>query len=308
MPININKELPAYSKLIEENIFVITEDRAARQDIRPMNILILNLMPQKIVAETQLLRLLSNTPLQLNIEFLRVLRDTKHTSKDHLESFYRTFEEIRTRKFDGLIVTGAPVENLRFEDVSYWSELCRIFDWAEHHVYSTLYICWGAMAALYHFYGVPKHRTTRKVSGVYRHHLENPGYSLTRGFDDYFHAIHSRHAEVRREDIENNPRASDQLVLLSYSPEGGLYLLQNNNGRKVFVTGHAEYEIGTLGQEYLRDQDRSLNPDIPYNYFPENDTEKMPQMNWRAHGTLLFVNWINYHVYQETPYRLEDIH
>ncbi len=307
MPINIDKELPAYSKLAREKIFVMTKERASHQDIRPLNILILNLMPQKIIAETQLLRLLANTPLQLNIEFMRVMRDTRHTSKDHLQSFYRTFEQVRECKFDGLIVSGAPVENLPYEEVSYWAELCQILDWAEHHAYSSLYICWGAMAALYHFYGIPKHLTERKVSGVYRHHIENTDYPLTRGFDDYFCAVHSRHAEVRSQDLDKLPKARDELVLLSSSPEGGLYLLQNRNGRKVFVTGHAEYDVDTLQQEYRRDQDRALNPDIPCNYFPGDNVSQLPPMNWRAHATLLFTNWINYYVYQETPYHLEEI-
>ncbi len=318
MPINIRKELPAYSKLIEENVFVMTESRAVHQDIRPINVLILNLMPQKIVAETQLLRLLANTPLQIDVEFLCVSRATGHTPEDHLKSFYRTFQQVRERKFDGFIVTGAPVENLAYEDVSYWDELCHIFDWAEHYVYSSLFICWGAMAALYHYYGIAKHLTARKVCGVYRHCVENSAFPLTRGFDDHFYAIHSRHAELRREDLDAvNPAgaragaqagANGELCLLSSSPEGGLYLLQTRNGRKVFVTGHAEYDPDTLKQEYLRDQERDMDPDIPRNYFPENDIDKVPYVTWRAHATLLFSNWINYYVYQETPYRLEEIH
>ena len=305
MPINIDKELPAYQKLKEENIFVISAERAIHQDIRPLSILILNLMPQKIVAETQLLRLLANTPLQLDIEFLRVSRETRYTTKDHLENFYRKFSEVQNRKFDGLIVTGAPVESMPYQEVSYWAELCGIFDWAEHNVYSALYICWGAMAALYHFYGIQKHPTQKKISGVYRHGLETAQQPLTRGFDDYFYAIHSRHAEVRRTDIE--AVLHRELLLLASSEEGGLYLLQSRNGRKVFVTGHAEYDIDTLKNEYLRDQQRSRNPDIPCNYFPQEDTAQLPYMSWRAHATLLFSNWINYYVYQETPYSLAEI-
>lgn len=302
MPIKIPSSLPAHSVLERENIFVITENRAQRQDIRPLRLLILNLMPSKIETETQLLRCLSNTPLQIEISLLQTSTyRPKNTSSDHLLTFYSTFNHIRHLKYDGMIITGAPVEHMEFEDVDYWDELREIMDWSRNHVFSTFHICWGAQAALYHHYGIGKHKKDKKVFGIFNHDILKPTAPLLRGFDDSFLAPHSRHTEVFVEDILSN----NALDLLSTSPEAGLYIAASKDDRQIFVTGHAEYDSDTLAKEYFRDLDRGLPIDKPINYFPNNDPSKIPPLKWRAHAHLLYSNWLNYYVYQETPYDLD---
>ena len=304
MPIKIPADLPACAALESENIFVMTEDRAVQQDIRPLEIAIVNLMPTKIATETQLLRILSNSPLQVNITLLRTeAHESKNTPAQHLERFYKTFSEIRHGSFDGMIVTGAPVEHLPFEDVDYWHELLDIMNYASSHVYSTLYICWAAQAALYHFYGIPKFSLPQKISGIFSHDILLPDCRLFRGFDDTFTAPHSRNTEVRAQSILEVP----QLRLLAQSQQAGVTLVESVDHSQVFMTGHLEYDRGTLDAEYRRDVDRGLNPRVPEHYYPHNDPAAVPGMNWRAHAHLFYCNWLNYYVYQETPFSLTAI-
>jgi len=304
MPLNIPDQLPAIEILQEENIFVMRETMAIHQDIRPLRIVILNLMPVKITTETHILRLLSNTPLQVEVTLLRTLGHvSKNTPIEHLESFYKTFPEIRDKKFDGMIITGAPIEHLNFEEVDYWNELQEIMNWVEHHVTSTLFICWGAQAGLYHFYGIPKYPLPRKMFGVFHHHVCNPKIPLVRGFDDGFQAPHSRHTEVRQSDIEKNR----ELVMVSLSPEAGVYIVMSQNGRKIFITGHSEYDPNTLKEEYLRDVSKGFQIELPVNYFPGNDPSCEPLVRWKSHANLLYYNWLNYYVYQTTPYNINEI-
>ncbi len=304
MPIRIPNNLPAANTLLEENIFVMTQTRAITQDIRPLEIVLLNLMPTKIVTETQLTRLLGNTPLQVHLELMHTSsHKSKNTSEEHLISFYKTFEELKDRKFDGMVITGAPVEQMDFENVDYWEELCRIMEWSKTHVHSTFHICWGAQAGLYYHYGIPKHDLPEKLFGVYPHRKDYKRSILLRGFDDEFYAPHSRHTTVRREDIEAVPG----LKILASSPQAGVYALMNKEGRQIFVTGHAEYDPDTLAQEYRRDLAAGLPIHVPENYFPGNDDTQEPIVRWRGHGNLLFSNWLNYFVYQTTPYDIMTI-
>ncbi|MCM3760713.1 homoserine O-succinyltransferase [Alkalihalobacillus oceani] len=302
MPIKIPDHLPAKEILNAENIFVMDESRAYTQDIRPLKIVILNLMPVKETTETQLLRLLGNSPLQVEVSLLHPdTHVSKNTSHEHLASFYKTIDEIKTERFDGMIITGAPIEKLEFEDVDYWNELTSIMDWSVNNVTSTMHICWGAQAGLYHHYGIKKYPLAEKKFGVYTHTIEKSNVKLLRGFDDEFLAPHSRHTEVRREDIEK----VNDLELLSMSEEAGVYIVASKNGKQIFVTGHSEYDACTLQEEYERDVTKGMEIDVPENYFPENNAEKLPKLRWRAHSNLLFSNWLNYYVYQETPYHLE---
>ena len=304
MPIKIPDQLPATSALIKENIFVMTEHRALHQDIRPLKLLILNLMPTKIVTEIQLLRKLSNTPLQIEVEFLRTLsHDAKNTDAEHLEAFYTSFDSVRERRFDGMIITGAPVEQLDFDDVDYWPELCEIMDWTRTNVHSTLHICWGAQAGLYYHYGVKKYDLPKKLSGVYLHTMEKPLSPFFRGFNDEFFVPHSRYTEVRREDIEAVP----ELELMSTSPKAGVFAVKSENNRRIFITGHPEYDADTLALEYKRDLEKGINPDVPENYFTDDDPSKPPRVTWRSHAQLLYNNWLNYYVYQTTPYDLRGM-
>ena len=301
MPVTVPNTLPARSVLEAENVFLMDEQRALHQDIRPLRIAILNLMPTKVATETQLLRLLGNTPLQVEVTLLHMAsHDAKNTSAEHLLEHYVSFAEVRHQTFDGLIVTGAPVEQLPFETVDYWPELTELLDWATTNVFSSLFICWGAQAALYRYHGVPKHALAEKMFGVFPHHLNVRNERIVQGFDDVFFAPHSRHTETRREDILAVPG----LVLLAESDESGVYLLQSTDRRQVFVTGHSEYDPGTLQGEYARDLGKSLPIGVPRNYFPADDASKEPLVRWRGHANLLFSNWLNYCVYQETPYEL----
>jgi len=300
----IPDSLPAVKILTDENIFVMTLGRAQRQDIRPLRIVILNLMPTKEVTETQLLRVIGNTPLQVDVTLLRTASyRSRNVSSDHMDAFYRTFDEIRDLKFDGLIITGAPVEMMEFEEVDYWDELTRVMDWAQSHVFSTLYICWAAQAGMYYRFGVPKYELEKKCSGVYRHRVLVRNCPLLRGFDDAFHAPHSRHTEVRAADIAIVP----ELILLCESEQAGVYLVISGDGKHVFVTGHSEYDPGTLRLEYERDTAKGMDVPVPFNYFPDDDPALPPDVRWRAHSNLLFQNWLNYYVYQETPYQIETI-
>jgi homoserine O-succinyltransferase len=304
MPIKIPDNLPAAEILAGENIFVMTEGRAQRQDIRPIKIAILNLMPTKIVTETQLLRLLGNTPLQVDVVLLHPqTHQSKNTSAAHLETFYKIFADVRKEKFDGLIITGAPVEQLEFEKVNYWQELTEIMEWSKRHVYSTFHICWGAQAGLYYHYGISKYPLTAKLFGVFHHRVVKRNVPLMRGFDDQFWAPHSRHTEVRAADLAKVP----DLELLSVSEEAGAYLIKANGGRQIFVTGHSEYDPLTLKTEYDRDRKRGLAIEVPQNYFPADDPAQAPLVRWRGHANLLFANWLNYYVYQETPYDLAKL-
>ena len=304
MPIKIPDNLPAAKILAGENIFVMNETRAFHQDIRPLRILLLNLMPTKIVTETQILRLLGNTPIQLEVEFLHPgTYMSQNTPRDHLLAFYKTFDEVRYAKFDGMIITGAPVEHLEFSEVAYWDELKKIMDWSLRNVYAVLYLCWGAQAGLYHHFGVPKHRLQEKIFGVFPHRVNQKNHRLLKGFDDIFYAPHSRHTENRREDIEK----VYGLEILAESDEAGVYLAAALDGRHVFVTGHSEYEPLTLKAEYERDIGKGLEIDLPSNYFPGDDPAIAPVVNWRGHANLLFANWLNYFVYQETPFNLNEI-
>ncbi|KNF09987.1 homoserine O-succinyltransferase MetA [Gottschalkia purinilytica] len=303
MPIVIPNELPAYKILTNENIFVMGEKRALTQDIRPQKIVILNLMPTKIETETQLLRLLGNTSLQVEITLLHTATyQSKNTSKEHLGSFYKTFDEIKHKKFDGMIITGAPVEQMPFEEVEYWDELVRIFEFTKTNVTSTFHICWGAQAGLYYHYGVNKYSVDKKIFGVFLHKVNDKKNKLMRGFDDFYYAPHSRHTDVFRKDIENVP----ELEILSESDESGVYIVATNDGKQIFVTGHSEYDPFTLKKEYDRDASKGLeNVEIPKNYFPNDDPNKEPIVRWRSHASLLYSNWLNYYVYQETPYLLD---
>ena len=304
MPIRIPNDLPAAAALQQENIFVMPQNRATHQDIRPLEIVLLNLMPTKIVTETQLSRLLGNTPLQVNLELMHTsTHKSKNVSQEHLLSFYKSFEELKHRKFDGMVITGAPVEKMDFEQVDYWDELCQIMEWSKTHVHSTFHICWGAQAGLYYHYGVPKRDLPEKLFGVYRHQADYKRAILLRGFDDTFWAPHSRHTTVNREDIEAVP----ELKILASSPEAGVYAMMTKEGRQIFVTGHSEYDPETLKNEYLRDKAQGLPISVPANYFPEDDDTKEPIVRWRGHANLLFSNWLNYFVYQTTPYDLMTI-
>lgn len=305
MPIKIPDNLPAREILLSENIFVMDEDRAEHQDIRPLRIALLNLMPTKIATETQILRLLGNSPLQVEVRLMRTQsHQSKNTPEEHLTAFYHTFDELKNEKFDGLIITGAPVENLPFEQVDYWEELTHIIDWSQHNVYSTLFICWGAQAGLYHLYGIPKHPLPRKMFGVFEHTATRRNVPLLRGFDDIFYAPHSRHTEIRREDILKAP----EVEILSESALAGVYIVSSRDGREIFVTGHSEYDPLTLKSEYDRDVRQGLPIHIPANYYPADDPTLHPVVRWRGHSNLLFVNWLNYYVYQETPFNLDDLH
>lgn len=304
MPLNLPDKLPAIELLKQENIFVIDNSRASHQDIRPLRIVVLNLMPLKITTETDLIRLLSNTPLQLEISFMKVKSHTsKNTPVEHMKAFYRDFELMRDEKFDGMIITGAPVEHMDFEEVAYWDEISEIFTWARTHVTSTLYICWAAQAGLYHHYGVPKYKLDKKMFGIFEHRTNNPLLPIFRGFDDIFYVPHSRHTEVHREDILK----VKELDLISESEESGVYMVMARNGREIFVTGHSEYSPLTLDTEYRRDLDKGLPIDMPVNYYRDNDPSKGPLVRWRGHANLFFQNWLNYYVYQETPFDINEI-
>lgn len=304
MPLNLPDRLPAIELLKKENIFVFDHSRASRQDIRPLRIVVLNLMPLKITTETDLVRLLSNTPLQIELSFMKLRSHTpKNTPVEHMKAFYKDFELMRNERFDGMIITGAPVEQMPFEEVSYWSEVSAIFDWARTHVTSTLYICWAAQAGLYHHYGVPKHDLPHKMFGIFEHTVNRPLLPIFRGFDDVFYVPHSRHTEIRREDIERCP----ELDILSESPEAGVYMVMARGGREFFVTGHSEYSPYTLDGEYKRDLAKGLPIDMPRNYYRSDDPSQPPLVRWRAHANLLFSNWLNYYVYQETPYDINEI-
>lgn len=304
MPIQIPNDLPAAGILQQENIFVMSENRAITQDIRPLEIVVLNLMPTKIVTETQLSRLLGNTPLQVHLELMHTSSHvSKNTSQEHLLSFYKSFGELKHRKFDGMIITGAPVEHMDFEQVDYWPELCEIMEWSKTHVHSTFHICWGAQAGLYYHYGIPKHELPNKMFGIFTHKKDYPRSILLRGFDDEFWAPHSRHTTVYREDIEK----VSSLKILSSSEEAGVYIVTNKNGHQIFVTGHSEYDPETLKTEYLRDKNLGLPIHVPENYFPNDDDTQDPLVRWRGHAHLLFSNWLNYFVYQTTPYDIMNI-
>jgi homoserine O-succinyltransferase len=304
MPLNLPDKLPAIELLKEENIFVIDNSRATQQDIRPLRIVILNLMPMKITTETDLVRLLSNTPLQVEISFMKLKSHTsKHTPIEHMKAFYTDFEVMKSQKYDGMIITGAPVEQIDFNEVNYWPELTEIFDWARTHVTSTLYICWAAQAGLYYYYGVPKYKLQKKMFGIFEHRTLDPLHPIFRGFDDRFFVPHSRHTEVRREDIEK----VEGLTILSESDESGVYLIEGRKGREFFVTGHSEYSPFTLDNEYKRDLGKGLPIEKPVNYYVDDDPEKGPFVRWKAHANLLFSNWLNYFVYQETPFNIDDI-
>lgn len=304
MPIKIPNDLPAVKTLAKENIFVMTETRAITQDIRPLKILMLNLMPKKIETETQISRILGNTPLQIELTLIRTTSHQSHnTSQEHLLSFYKTFSEVKHLKFDGMIITGAPVELMEFCEVDYWDELCEIMEWSKTNVHSTLHICWGAQAGLYYHYGIKKHLLPKKLFGVFPQKVEYRNSMLLRGFDGVFHVPHSRYTTVAREDIEKDER----LRILASGEKTGVTIVSSVGGKQFFVMGHSEYDPLTLDAEYKRDVSAGLDTDIPENYYPENNLEKLPVVNWRAHGSLLFINWLNYFVYQSTPYDLEDL-
>ena len=304
MPLTLPDKLPAIELLKQENIFVMDTTRATSQDIRPLRIAVLNLMPLKITTETDLVRLLSNSPLQIELSFMKVKSHTsKNTPVEHMKAFYTDFEEMRHHKYDGFIITGAPVEHMEFEEVSYWEEMTEIFDWARHNVTSTLYICWAAQAGLYHHYGIPKYSLEKKMFGIFKHHVNNPELPLFRGFDDEFSIPHSRHTEVRREDMERCP----DLDILAESEESGVSVVMARGGREIFLTGHSEYSPLTLDTEYKRDLGKGLPIEMPKHYYRDDDPAQPPLVTWRGHANLLFNNWLNYYVYQATPYRLEDI-
>ena len=304
MPLKVPDRLPAREILARENIFVMGEDRASHQDIRPLKICILNLMPLKIDTEVQILRNLSNSPLQIEIDFLQTKSYTpRNTPAEHLEAFYKYFDDIKAQKYDGMIITGAPVEHYAFEEVDYWRELQTIMDWTRENVTSTLFICWGAQAALYHFYGVPKYPLQDKMFGIFAHTILNDTCPLVRGFDDVFYAPHSRHTDVREEDVAT----VEELEIISVSDDAGVYIVVSRDGREVFVTGHSEYDPWTLKKEYERDREKGLEIEVPRNYFPENDVSRDPTVRWRSHATLLYTNWLNYYVYQETPFDINQV-
>jgi len=304
VPIRVPDNLPATKQLRGENVFVMSETRAMHQDIRPLKIAIVNLMPTKITTETQLLRLLSNSPLQVDIDLIGMDSHTsKNTSQEHLKTFYKTFNDIKDSKYDGMIITGAPVENLDFSEVDYWDELKKIMEWTKTHVTSTLHICWAAQAGLFYHYGIPKYPLSKKLSGVYKHRVNRRTAKLVRGFDTEFYAPHSRYTEVRAEDIKK----VKELEILAESEDAGVYIVFTKGGRRIFVTGHSEYDADTLLNEYLRDVEKGINPDVPENYFPGDNPKKKPIVKWRSHANLLFSNWLNYFVYQITPYNIESI-
>ena len=304
MPLNIPSNLPAVDALKKENIFVKDSESAANQDIRPLKIIVLNLMPLKITTETDLIRLLSNTPLQIELDLLKIKSHTsKNTPMEHMMTFYKDFDTVKKQRYDGMIITGAPIENYEFEEVTYWNEIVEIFDWAKTHVTSTLYICWAAQAGLYHYYGVPKYPLPQKKFGVFKHKVLDSKNPIFRGFDDIFYAPHSRHTEVKRADIEK----VSGLKILSESEEAGVYIVQGRNGREFFITGHSEYAPNTLKDEYFRDKEKGMDIQIPCNYFEDDDPQKKPVVRWRSHGNLLFTNWLNYFVYQKTPYNISHI-
>ena len=304
MPVRVPVSLPAVETLRSENIFVIDEQRASTQDIRPLRIAILNLMPLKIMTETDLLRLISNTPLQIELDFIDTdSHVSKNTPREHIETFYKKFDDIKHNNYDGLIITGAPVEKVDFEDVDYWQELTEIFAWAKTHVTSTLYICWAALAGLYFHYGIPKYVLDRKISGVFKHRIDDELNPIFRGFDDVFYVPHSRYGEVRRDDIEKVP----ELKIIAESDESGIYMVMARGGREFFITGHSEYSPGTLDFEYHRDLEKGINPAIPANYYLNDDPSQPPIVRWRSHANLLFSNWLNYFVYQATPYDIREI-
>ena len=304
MPIKIPNDLPAYKTLTEENIFVMTETRAITQDIRPLKILIVNLMPKKIETETQLARLLGNTPLQVEPTLLHTSsHQSKNVAEEHLLAFYKTFKDVKHENFDGMIITGAPVEHMPFEQVEYWAELCEIMEWSKTHVHSTLHICWGAQAGLYYHYGIQKQAVDKKLFGVFPHTVDYKSSILFRGFDDVFYVPQSRHTTVLQEDVEKVA----ELKILASSKQTGVYAVSSKNGRQIFITGHSEYDAETLKNEYLRDLSQGKPIDIPYNYFPGDNPTKPPMVSWRAHANLLFSNWLNYFVYQSTPYDIKNI-
>ncbi len=304
MPIRIDNELPAKQRLEIENIFVMSNMRADTQDIRPLKILILNLMPTKLETETQLLRLLSNSPLQVDVEFLQVAtHEAKNVSKSHMEKFYETYDDVKDRKYDGMIITGAPVEQMEFEEVDYWNELCNIMEWSKTNVYSTFHICWGAQAGLYYHYGIKKYPTKKKIFGIFPHKSLDETHPLMRGLDDIYYVPHSRHTEIKTQDIAQ----VKDLQILSYSELAGIHIVADMECRKFFVTGHSEYDRDTLAREYFRDKEKGLDIDIPYNYFPNDDVNATPQMEWKGTANILFNNWLNYFVYQKTPYDLNTL-
>ena len=304
MPLIIPKDLPAYEELQQENVFVMHQERAMSQHIRPLRILILNLMPTKIVTETQLARLLANSPLQVQVTFLQTAtHSTTHTAPEHMKAFYKTFDEIKNERFDGMIITGAPIEDLDYEDVDYWDELCRIFEWSKTNVYSSFFICWGAQAALYYKYGLKKYQLDKKMFGVFEHVSLDTFHPLMRGLDDKFWVPHSRHTEVRRGDIA----LIKDLQILSYSEKSGVHLISDMECRNFFSTGHSEYDRDTLAKEYFRDVEKGLDIDLPENYFPDNDPSKTPEVKWRSAANIIFSNWLNYFVYQRTPYDLSTL-
>jgi homoserine O-succinyltransferase/O-acetyltransferase len=299
MPINVPNNLPAIEELKKENIFVMEQDRAIQQDIRPLKIALLNLMPVKKVAETDLIRSLSNTPMQVELDLLYMdVHESKNTPREHMEVFYKTFEQVRHRKYDGLIITGAPVELLEFEEVDYWEKLCEVMEWSKTNATSTLHICWGSQAGLYYHYGIKKYELPKKIFGVYDHLITDRRHHLVRGFDDVFPAPHSRYTENRIEDIRNHP----ELTLLAWSEQIGANIVLSNDNRQIFISGHLEYNPLTLKNEYDRDVSKGLDIDVPENYFPDNDPKNEPVIRWRAHASLLFTNWLNYYVYQVTPF------
>lgn len=304
MPIRIDNELPAKQRLEIENIFVMSNMRADTQDIRPLKILILNLMPTKLETETQLLRLLSNSPLQVDVEFLQVAtHEAKNVSKSHMDKFYETYDDVKNKKYDGMIITGAPVEQMEFEEVDYWDELCKIMEWSKTNVYSTFHICWGAQAGLYYHYGIKKYPTKKKIFGIFPHQCLDETHPLMRGLDDIYYAPHSRHTEIKAQDIAQ----VKDLQILSYSELAGIHIVADMECRKFFVTGHSEYDRDTLAREYFRDKEKGLDIDIPYNYFPNDDVNATPQMEWKSTANILFNNWLNYFVYQKTPYDLNTL-
>ncbi|MFR5877071.1 MAG: homoserine O-acetyltransferase MetA [Eubacterium sp.] len=304
MPIRIDNELPAKQSLEIENIFVMSNMRADTQDIRPLKIIILNLMPTKLETETQLLRLLSNSPLQVDIDFLQVAtHKAKNVSKSHMDKFYYTFDEIKTNRYDGMIITGAPVEHMEFEEVDYWDELCHIMEWSKSNVYSTFHICWGAQAGLYYHYGIKKHPLNKKMFGIFPHRCLDDTHPLMRGLDDIYYVPHSRHTTVKRQDIAQ----VKDLQILSYSDISGVHIVADMDCRQFFVTGHSEYDRDTLAKEYYRDKNKGLDIEIPYNYFPNDDENLVPKMTWKGTANLLFNNWLNYFVYQKTPYDLNNL-
>ena len=301
MPIKIPNNLPAQEVLENEHIFVMNENRALTQDIRPLKIVILNLMPTKVATETQILRCLANTPLQIEIDLLQTTtHKSKNVSEEHMLAFYQTFDDIKDNKYDGMIITGAPVEDMEFEEVDYWEELCKIMEWSKDNVQSTFHICWGAQAGLYYHYGIKKYKLKEKMFGIYKHRLITPKSRLFRGFDEEFYAPHSRHTTVKIEDIEKNPN----LKLMAVSDEAGAYVVGDKEGTQFFVMGHSEYDADTLAKEYFRDVNKGLDIKIPVNYFPDDDPTKKPVLKWRAHSNLIYSNWLNYFVYQTTPYEL----